>query len=68
VKASRARVSQSALKTGGGAARMVHVVSSRILCRGQVEDGRVDVMSYIEPYYPCFVVFFVLDNIYVLVF
>jgi hypothetical protein len=68
VEVSRGRVSQSGIKTGERAAWMVHVVSSRTLCRGQIEDGRVDVMSYIGLYYPCFIVFFVLGNIGVLVF
>jgi hypothetical protein len=51
MEASRDRVSQSDLKTGGGAAQMVDVASSRRLCRGQVEDGWVDVMYCVRSCY-----------------
>jgi hypothetical protein len=51
MKVSRARISQSSLKTGGGAARMVDVTSSRRLCRGQVEDGWVDAMGCVRSCY-----------------
>jgi hypothetical protein len=59
LEATRARVSESSLKTSGGAACMVLVASSWRLCRGQVEDGWADVMSYVRPCYHCFAVFFV---------
>jgi hypothetical protein len=62
LKASRARILQSALKIGGGATRMVHMVSSWKLRRGQVEVGRVDVTGCIGPCYPCFIIFFVLGR------
>jgi hypothetical protein len=39
LEASRARVSQSSLKTGGGAVRMVHVASSWRSRGDEVEDG-----------------------------
>jgi hypothetical protein len=44
VEVSRAKVSKSGLKTGGGAMRMVHVASSRRLRRAEAEDGWIDVM------------------------
>jgi hypothetical protein len=52
VEASQARISQSGLKTGGGVTRMVYVTSSWGLRRDQVEDGRIDAMSYVGAYYP----------------
>jgi hypothetical protein len=39
LEASHARISQSALKTGGGVARMVHVASSQRLRRVKAEEG-----------------------------
>jgi hypothetical protein len=42
LEASRARVSQSGLKTGGGVAQMVHVASSRRSHGNEVEDGQSD--------------------------
>jgi hypothetical protein len=51
VEAYRARVFQSSLKTGGGAAWMVHLASSLRLHQVQAEDGRVDMMDYIRPFY-----------------
>jgi hypothetical protein len=48
MEASRARVLQSGLKTGGGTVRMVHMALSRMLHRVEVKDGRVDVMGYIR--------------------
>jgi hypothetical protein len=68
VEASRTKVSQSSLKTGGGAAWMVRVTSSWRLREDQVENEQVDVMSYVGPYYPCFIIFFVLDHMGNLVF
>jgi hypothetical protein len=55
MEASRARVSQCSLKTGGSAMQMVHVASSRRLHRGQVKDGRVDLMDCVRPCYPLIV-------------
>jgi hypothetical protein len=52
VEASRARISQSGLKTGGGVTWMVYVTSSWGLHHDQVEDGRVDAMSYVGACYP----------------
>jgi hypothetical protein len=61
LEASWARLSQSGLETGGGAAQMVHMASSRRLHRVGAEDGQVDATGCIGPFYPNFVVFFVLD-------
>jgi hypothetical protein len=36
------------------------VASSRRLRRSQVEDGLVDVMGCVEPYYLCFIIFILL--------
>jgi hypothetical protein len=58
----------SGIKTSGGMARMVHMVSSRRLRQSHVEDRRVDVTGCVGPCYPCFVVFFVLGPKGVLVF
>jgi hypothetical protein len=60
LQASQARIFQSGLKTGGGAMRMVHVTSSQRSRRVQVEDGRVDAMGRIRPFYPYFAIFIVL--------
>jgi hypothetical protein len=43
LEASRARVSQSSLKTSRGMVQMVHVVSLRRSHGDEAEDGRVDV-------------------------
>jgi hypothetical protein len=59
---SLARVSQSSLKTDGGAARMVHVASSRRLFGDEAEDGWVDAMGCIILFYPNFVIFVVLGH------
>jgi hypothetical protein len=68
LEASRARVSQSDLKTGGGTAQMVHVASSRRSRGVEAEDGWVDALGWIELFYPNFVVFIVLDTKCILVF
>jgi hypothetical protein len=68
VKASRGRVSQPGLKTGGGAVWMVHVSSLWRMCRDQVEDGRIDATSYVRPYYPYLAIFIVLSPMGSLVF
>jgi hypothetical protein len=60
LEASRARISQSSLKTGGGVTRMVHVASSRRSRGDEVEDERVDATGCIELFYPNFAVFTVL--------
>jgi hypothetical protein len=57
-----ARVSQSSLKTGGGAARMVHVASSWRSCGDEAEDGQVDATGCIRLFYPNIVVFIVLGH------
>jgi hypothetical protein len=62
LEASQARVSQSSLKTGGGAVWMVHVASSRRSCGEEAEDGWVDAMDCIRLFYPNFVVFIVLGH------
>jgi hypothetical protein len=45
---SRVRIFQSALKTCGSAARIVHVASSRMLRRGQVDDEQVDATGCVK--------------------
>jgi hypothetical protein len=62
LEASRARVSQFTLKTGGGAARMVHVASLQRSRGDEAEDGRIDVMDCIVLFYPNFTVFFILGH------
>jgi hypothetical protein len=52
VEACRDRVSQSDLKIGLCAVRMVCVVSSWRLHRDQVEDGRVDATGCVRLCYP----------------
>jgi hypothetical protein len=62
LKMSWARISQSSLKTGGGVARMVHVVSLWRSRRDEVKDGWVDAMSCIRLFYPNFAVFIILGH------
>jgi hypothetical protein len=62
VEASRARLSQSSLKTGGGAAWMVHVTSSQRSCGDEAEDGRVDPMGCIGLFFPNFTIFIILGH------
>jgi hypothetical protein len=57
VEVSRFKVSQSGLKTGGEAAQMVHIASSRRFHRVEAEDGRVNMMDCIEPFYLNFTIF-----------
>jgi hypothetical protein len=38
------------------------VAPSRRLHRMQVEDGQVDVMDYVRPYYPTFIIFIVFGS------
>jgi hypothetical protein len=61
LEASWARVSQSSLKTSGGATWMVHVASSRRSRGDEVENGWIDAAGCIGLFYPNFVVFIVLD-------
>jgi hypothetical protein len=60
LEASQARVSQSSLRTGGGAVWIVHVASSRRSCGDDAKDGRVDATGCMRLFYPNFAVFFVL--------
>jgi hypothetical protein len=62
VEASLARVSQSGLKTSGGATAVVHVAPSWRLRQRQVEDRRVDATGCVRPFYPTFAVFNVLGH------
>jgi hypothetical protein len=62
LEASRARVFQSSLKTGGGTAQMVHVASSRGSRRDGAKDGWIDAMGYIGLFYPNITVFIVLGH------
>jgi hypothetical protein len=48
LKASRDRISQYDLKIDGGAARMVHVASSRRLRQVEAKDGWRDAIGCIE--------------------
>jgi hypothetical protein len=68
VEASWDRVFQSNLKIGGGTAWMVHMASSRRLHRVEGEDGRVDTMGCVGPFYPNFVILYVLGPRGILVF
>jgi hypothetical protein len=68
VEASRARVSQSGLKSGGGVVWMVHVSSSQRLRGDEAEDGWVDAIGYVGPCYPYFIIFTVLGSRGILVF
>jgi hypothetical protein len=68
LKASRARVSQSGLKTGRGATWMVHMASSWRSHGDKVQDGRVDATGYIGRFYPNFAIFIVLGPEGILVF
>jgi hypothetical protein len=60
LEASRARVSQSGVKTGRGVARMVHVVSSWRSCGVEDEEGWIDETGCIRLFYPNFAFFIVL--------
>jgi hypothetical protein len=68
LEASRARVSRSGLKTGGGVMWMVHVASLQRLRRVEVEYVWVDATACIGPLYLNFVVFYVLGLRGILVF
>jgi hypothetical protein len=52
MEASRARVSLFALKLAEARRRVVYVAPSWRLHQDQVEDGRVDAMGCVEPFYP----------------
>jgi hypothetical protein len=60
VEASLARVSQSGMKTDGGAKTGDARGTSWRLCQRQAEDGRVDATDCVGPCYPCLAVFFLL--------
>jgi hypothetical protein len=68
LEASQTRVSQSGLKTGADAVWMVHMVALWRLRRVEVEDGWVDATGCIKPFYPNFIVFYVLGTRGILVF
>jgi hypothetical protein len=68
LEASRVRVFQSGLNTGGGAARMVHMASSRRSHGVEAKDGRVDAMGCIRLFYPNFAAFTELGSRGILVF
>ena len=72
LEASRARVSQFGLKTGGGAAWMVHVASSRRSRGSEAKDGRFDGVgcgaAQVGPNYPSLDVIFLLAHRGILVF
>jgi hypothetical protein len=54
------RLSQSGLKTGEGAARLLYMASSRRSCRNKAEDGRIDMMCCIVLFYLNFIIFIIL--------
>jgi hypothetical protein len=66
MEASRARISQSILKTGGGA-MVLHVAPSRKLRQSQGEDERVDATGCVGPCYSTFAVFNVLGHMDIVV-
>jgi hypothetical protein len=72
VEASRASVSRSGLKTGGGATWMVHMASSWRLRGSEAEDGRFDGVwcgvVQVERKYPSLDVIFLLAHRGILVF
>jgi hypothetical protein len=45
-----------ALRLEEAGRRVVHVAPSQISCKDQVEDGWVDAVGYVEPYYIYFVI------------
>jgi hypothetical protein len=72
MEANRARVSQSGLKTDGGATWMVHMASSWRLRGSEAEDGRFDDVRcgavQVERKYPSLDVIFLLAQRGILVF
>jgi hypothetical protein len=52
LEVSRARISQSGHKTGGGAAQMVHMALSRRSRGDKAEEGWLDAMGGIRLFYP----------------
>jgi hypothetical protein len=62
LEVSWARISQSSLKTSGGAMQMVHVALSRRSRGDEAKDGRVDAMGCIRIFYPNFAIFIVLGH------
>jgi hypothetical protein len=54
MEASLARVSQSGLKTGGGATVVAYVAPSQMLHRGPVEDGLRWTLLPLLCCFPCF--------------
>jgi hypothetical protein len=72
LEASRARVFQYGLKTGGGAMRVVHVTLLRMLRRSDAKDGWFDGVgcgaAQVGPNYPYFIIVFFLAHRGILVF
>jgi hypothetical protein len=62
LEVSQARVFQSSLRTGGGAAWMVHVASSWRSRGDEAGDGQVDATGCIGLFYPNFAIFIVLGH------
>jgi hypothetical protein len=60
VEANQVRISQFASKLTDAWRWVVHMASSQRLRRGQVEDGWVDTIGCVRPFYPTFDVFIVL--------
>jgi hypothetical protein len=67
VEASRTRVFQFVSKLAEARRWVMHVASSHRSCE-EVEDGWVDAMNCVGPYYPCFTVFIILSLMNVLFF
>jgi hypothetical protein len=68
LEASQARVSQSDLKTVGGATQIVHVASLPRLHRVEAKDRHVNATGYIGLFYSNFTVFIVFGPRGILVF
>jgi hypothetical protein len=68
LEANHARVSESGLKTVGGATAGGTRGTIAEVASDEVEDGRVDATGYVGPCYPYFVVFYVLGPSGIVVF
>jgi hypothetical protein len=62
LEVSRARVSQFDSTLAEALRWVVHMASSRSSHGDQVEDGRVDAMGYVGPFYLKIVVLYVLEH------
>jgi hypothetical protein len=62
LEVSQTRLSQSSLKTSGGAVRMMHMASSWRSRGDEAKDERVDATGCIRLFYPNFAIFIVLGH------